>query len=336
MAEEQSVLQQTIESVEKVQNFKVDTLKREELGEYHFSETISPVNRLVTLFQRISIKCLNDLPDSGLNTIKTQADQIIALFNQIEEFDTLKDNASSERTSIIEQVIGFYDGAFPVLRQWISYSASVTTDFSRLETEARKAVDDIKTQNEDLTAEMIQSRDDAQALMKEMREIAGELGVTKEAQHFAKEADDHETLSKSWQTVMIWLAIGLGGFAILSLFLHKWSWLAPVNTYSNIQLVVSKILIFGVISYMLFIAAKNFLAHKHNQIINKHRQNALMTYRALVEASDGEAQNIVLLQAANCIYGPQSTGYSKELNMSTPGTKSVIEFLTKPFTSGSE
>lgn len=101
------------------------------------------------------------------------------------------------------------------------------------------------------------------------------------------------------------------GYAVITLFLHKIPFLAPTNTYDTVQLGISKILIFAVITYVLFLSARNFLNHKHNAILNKHRQNALMTHKALIEASgDSGVREAIMLQAANCIFLPQPTGYA--------------------------
>lgn len=86
---------------------------------------------------------------------------------------------------------------------------------------------------------------------------------------------------------------------------------------------------------MLFLSSKNFLNHKHNAIVNKHRQNALMTHTALVEASGDEGvRDAVLLQAANCIFSPQSTGYTQTGESEATNQKSMIEILSRPIAQG--
>jgi len=101
-----------------------------------------------------------------------------------------------------------------------------------------------------------------------------------------------------------------------------------ITAYETVQLAVSKILVFVVLSYMLYLCAKNFLSHKHNAIVNKHRQNALLTYKALVEAA-GNTPNreVVLNHAAACIFGPQSTGYSGDSGPLLPPSTQLIELL---------
>ena len=83
---------------------------------------------------------------------------------------------------------------------------------------------------------------------------------------------------------------------------------------------------------MLFLSSKNFLSHKHNAIVNKHRQNALMTYTALTDsAASDESKDIVLNHASSCIFSPQDTGYIKHENSSnnTAGSRSVVELIPK-------
>ncbi len=122
-------------------------------------------------------------------------------------------------------------------------------------------------------------------------------------------------------------------YAIASLFIHKIPILTPDTMYVSIQLAISKTLIFAVISYMLYLCARNFLANKHNAIVNKHRQNALMTYTAIMNAAkDIDQKEIVLTHAASCIFGPQNTGYSRADGSGAPSAKSVVELLMKPFT----
>ena len=126
------------------------------------------------------------------------------------------------------------------------------------------------------------------------------------------------------------IAAGLGLAAALSVGVHKISYLSPNNMYDSIQLAISKALLLGVIAYMLVLYSRNFMAHKHNAVINRHRQNALRTFNALAEASKSDdRRDIILSHAAACIFSPQDTGYTKSHQATdTPVTK-LIEILPK-------
>ena len=78
------------------------------------------------------------------------------------------------------------------------------------------------------------------------------------------------------------------------------------------------------------VATLNYSTHKHNAVVNRHRQNALLTYRSLVEASgDAGTEDIILAHAASCIFSPQETGFSYSKGETATGSKSVLELLTK-------
>ena len=189
--------------------------------------------------------------------------------------------------------------------------------------------------NEEFNAEIKQANDEAQNVLANIRKTAAEQGVSQQAIYFKEESENHNTQSKTWLKATIWISVSLVLYAIISIFIHKIAYLKPEDLYQSIQLAVSKVLIFAVISYVLYLAARNFLAHKHNSIINKHRQNALMTYKALVDASnDIEKKEVILNYASACIFAPQTTGYSKEAG-GAPTAKSVVELLAKPFSSAS-
>lgn len=177
-------------------------------------------------------------------------------------------------------------------------------------------------------AEISKIKDDLKAL-------AAEHGVTQQAIHFHKEWEAQEISAKNWLRVTYGLSLVLIVYAIASLSFHNWSWFAPKDVYGTIQLGVSKFFIFGVLSFLTYLAARNYQAAKHNSIINRHRQNALLTYRAISDAAGGASeQQAVLIMASHCIFAPQSTGFAKEELPSGASAKSVVELLAKPFSDG--
>ena len=136
--------------------------------------------------------------------------------------------------------------------------------------------------------------------------------MTQQAKYFADEAKFHDNAAERWK----WGSFMFSGvvvlYAVSTLFFPQFDWLTADTTAEAIQLTVSKILIFGVLASILLLSVRNFSAHKHNSIVNKHRQNALMTYTTLADAgSSVEARDAILQHAAAAIYAPNDTGYLK-------------------------
>lgn len=328
-----------ISSLVRMQEFDVSTLPREaELGKsYSFNLAVAPATRLVELFRRLAPEALVDFGKTQLDQLQQQSDSCYNLFNAVLEFDATQSNAHEQQQKLIQQISGAYQGAFNVMLPFVGYSLHKSADFQRLDSEARAALQKIKDDANEITENLEQQKSDAEGVLAAIRKVAAEHGVTQQAIYFKDEADRNETDAETWRDRTIKVAWLLGSYSVLSIFIHKIPWLAPVNTFDTVQMAVSKVLIFAVISFILYLSTRNFLSHKHNAVVNRHRQNALMTYKALVEAAGKkqQASDAVLVHAASCIYAPQPTGYTGGAS-DVQGAKSVIELLSKPISPGSE
>lgn len=329
----EELYEETRDSLLRIQGFNVESLPREaDLGSrLNFSNVVESAQNLIELYKRLSIAALEDFPDGELTHIRDNANSHYKLFSGILEFNPEQQNPVGVRDNLIKQVKLAYQPAFQALHPYISYSLHRSADFQRLDSDARATLQSIEDRASKISANLSQHEASAKAALEEIRRVAAEEGVTKQAAHFNAEYTHHKQEADMWQKYVVWLAVALGAFATLSLFIHKISFLRPENTYDAIQLSISKILIFSVIAYMLFLSARNFLNHKHNAIVNKHRQNALMTHTALVEASgDAGVRDVVLLQASSCIFSPQSTGYASGSELDVSNQKSIVEILSRP------
>jgi len=326
-------------SLSRIQEFDVHKLPREtELGiNFRFNKAVEPAKRLVDLFNRLPISVLEDLGRSQLKQVEQQAASCFNLFDQVLKFDETQGSALQAKDSLIQQIESAYQQAFDVMMPLIGYSLYKTADFQRLETEARATLQGIHDEADEIKGGLNAQKADAERVLEEIRRVAAEQGVTQQAIYFKNEADSNETQAETWRDRTQQIAIGLGLYAFASMFLHKIPWLSPNSTYDAVQLATSKILLFSVISYILFLSAKNFLSHKHNAAVNRHRQNALMTYKSLVEAAGDKqhASDAILIHAAACIYAPQATGYTAS-GADMPGARSVVELLSKPISSASK
>ena len=337
---ENQALESAKGSLVRMQEFDVQALPREtELGKsYSFRAAVEPASRLVELFKRLSSAALNDFGRNQLNQIKKQADASFNLLNSVLQFDPTQSGAHETQQSLIQNIANSYQDAFNVLHPFIGYSLHKSADFQRLDSEARATLQKIKDDANEITENLDKQKLEAERALEAIRTVAAEQGVTQQAIYFKDEADNNETDAETWRNRTINMAWLLGGYAVLSIFIHKIPGLTPANIFETVQLAVSKMLIFAVISFVLYLSARNFLSNKHNAVVNKHRQNALMTYKALVEAAGEkqQASEAVLVHAAACIYAPQPTGYAAGGGSDTQGAKSVIELLSRPISTGTE
>ena len=312
-ADEQKRYEKAIASITRLQTFDTATLPRvQQLGEaINFQDAVEPANRLVDLYRQIPLDVLETLPIEPVEQIGNQANTDFTYLKQVLDFEP--GTPRSTRDSFTKQLIVAYGPAWERLNAVISYSVRKSTDFARLEREGRAVVQAVQDEATTVKGEMEMMKVEAQSALDAIRKAAAEQGVSQQAIHFSVESDAHSKEAKMWLKRTVILTIGLAVYAVATLFLHRWPLLAPANAFETVQLSVSKVLVFATLSFILLLAAKNYNAHRHNAVVNKHRQNALATYEALVRAAGEKANaDIVLTKASDCIFSPQSTGYSRE------------------------
>lgn len=320
-------------SLVRMQNINISELPRvSELGsELNFQDAVEPAGRLVSLYKRLSPTALEDLSIQALQQVRDRANHDYNVIKQILEFRiSNQQTPQATRDSFVQAVVQAYEPTFQTLHPYIAYSLHRSADFQRLDSDARSTMQAISDRAAGLEEKLLAHETEAKRVLDQIRAVAAEEGVTQQSIHFKSEADRHESEAEVWRGRTTKLALGLGAYAALSLLIHKVPFLHPESTYEAVQLGISKVLIFSVLAYMLFLSARNFLNHKHNAIVNRHRQNALMTHRALIEAaSEPGIREAIMIQAAGCIFAPQGTGYTGGGAADAPGSKSVVELLSK-------
>lgn len=328
---ESSQVEKTKQSILNLTEYDLTNLpRRDDLGTaLSFEKAVGPSREVINLFKRIPTQNLSELPQTELKLLETTADSFFAILEKIESFnsDTLN---SSTRDSVVKQIVDQFQPIFTKLFPLISYLTIRTTDFAELETNARAAVQSAKKEAKAATVDVAQLAKEAEAVMDAIRATAAEQGVSQQAIYFKKEADEHQDRAKNWMKLTFAAAIVLLAFAIASLFPHKIPVLSPQSAYEAVQLGLSKFILFGVLGYMLVLCARNFTSHKHNSIVNRHKQNSLVTFTALVEAATGETkQDIILDRASHSIFEIPDSGFSKNSTQSPNLGNTIVRAMPK-------
>src|SRR3989442_860857 len=314
MTPDQQLRQETLASLMRAQDFNPATLVRQdEFGKaLNFADAVAPAQRLVDLYKRLTATALEDFPAEQLNVVKNAANRDFALFAQILNLDPKQGISPPTRNAMVTAIEQAYQPTFRELYPLIAFSLHRAADFQQLDRDARAELQAIRDRGDEFSKDAEAIKKEAQAALTTAKKAAAEHGVTQQAIYFRDAANEHAAEATKEQRRTIGWAAALTLYSLGSLFVHKIPWLAPQTTYEAVQLGISKVLIFTVLSYMLYLSARNLLAHRHNAIINKHRQNALMTYEAIAAAAkDSPNRDVILNHASAGIFAPQPTGYSR-------------------------
>lgn len=329
--ENESPVQEAKKSLVRIQDFNAKSLiQQDRLGaENSFSNVVEPAEKLISLFKQLPAETLDMFPDQEVTSVKQQADVVFNIFDEVLSFSTDEGDVRNRRDALITKVANSYQGVFSRIFPIISFSISRTVDFDRLETMGRAAVQSISDRAKKLEEDMRERFDELASITDTARKVAAEQGVSQEAFYFKEEAERHSREATKWAKITIGMAISVIAFGIASVFSYKWDFLSPSTVAESIQYVASKLVIFFVLAFGLLLSARNFMSNRHNEIVNRHRQNALMTYKSLVDAGGTpEARDVILQHAASSVYGLHDTGYIRNEN-SSAHSPSVIEMIPR-------
>lgn len=320
----------TLESLQRIQNFDLSSLERkEDLGRLNFAEATPNAARIIALFQRISPDSIQHFPEGQASHVRTQADGAYNLFSRFIEFDPEKtDNAGEQRRALLAELHNLPEQVASALWQHISFSVASSLDPTATQQQIRSVLQQFRDERAKSLKDVETISKQADEVLERVRTVAAEQGVSQQASYFKSISEDHTSDADIWMERSLKFGIATLAFALVASLTYRIPWIAPRNTVEAVQLVTSKVFILGILGYGLLVCVRNFLSHKHNAVVNKHRQNALLTYTAFVDAAPSSAsREVVLTHAAASVFSPQETGYIKQEEPS--GGRSVMEMITR-------
>jgi hypothetical protein len=293
-----------------VDKISVEKLVREdELGHsLSFKASEEVFKRLFQLFDKTRDTNFHDIPYSQLTAFSNHLETVIKVIDSIVRFKPSNNNPVNQRTSLMGQLENayehLYESSIPI--QIINHLSSNNIN-SKLN-EANSLIAELEKKKNDANKQSDEYLRKLDETLESAERAAAKVGVTKHAHLFQNEAQTHYEKAKFW---LKWTIIVLGAIAATALTLMFIFPRSGSDNHEIIQYSIAKIVVLSTLFYGLSICNKNYKAHKHNETLNKHRQNALSTFETFVNAAgnDDQTKNAVLLEATRTIFSSQQTGY---------------------------
>lgn len=271
---------------------------------------------------------LNNIRDYNLNNV---IERIV--LNAVNLFSMIKNYNGNNRENIKNNISQFLDAlhsSYVAILAIVSFKRIYAID-SKLE---KSGLDDLSQINsklkemEESQKQILKYEQDAKKAAESIQNIANKVGVSKYSSVFKEQADKHSKNAWYWFVGIIFILITVivCSFALLKGYFN------PPNDASwgiIVQFTTAKLIIFSALCVALSWTIKSYKANKHNEVLNKHRQNALEIFETFVNGtSDEQTKNAVLLQAVQSIFAQQNTGYNdNETETGNTQTK-ILEFVS--------
>jgi len=322
-------IQEAKKLLEELAGQKATALARtEELSrDINFSEAVPFFEEMLDIVKQLNQRSIDRLGFAQINQVVATCTNLNNLIKKVKEFTLNQNTPADVCTAIIQEVKNAYDTIMEPLTVPLAFTATQATDYAKIEREA-KGYHATMREEADIFKKMLESyKVDAEKALQAVKAQAAEAGVATNAQIFLTDSSNHALTAKNWLTATIWSsAITLVVAIVFVIISFKYQ---PPTTASAIQYVVSKLILLSTLSFGIFWCARNYKSSKHNETLNKHRANALMTFRAFVEgSSDQQIKEAILLQAAQAAFVNRPTGYEDQ-EKESQAINPVVEILGK-------
>lgn len=224
------------------------------------------------------------------------------------------------------------------LSEFIIYVAvkdNLAKNFSDIIQKTIDTVDKRMESLESFFSKLSQAKKDAEKKLEEIAELreraasaTAEIAAAQFGTLYREESERSAKLARTWIITVIVVCGFITGVAIFMWFVDHYYKVSSFHA-SNIA---TRVIVFTSLFIFLSICIKNYRAAKHNEIVNRHRQYALDTFKVFVQSADGDKgiKDAVLMEVTRTIFGNVSTGYSSS-DGDTESPSKIIE-VVKHFT----
>ena len=321
-------LNQINERFEKIFSYTIEELTREEaLGTaFSFKEIEDYFVKIIELFKRVKEVNLKEVPFNLLKSFNAHLNNALTYFDQAKDFNPAVNNAAGVRQGIITNLSNTFDAYYAHSIPILSIGLLNSNDLSVERSKMNQLIADLETEKKNSKEESEKKLKELNSIIENAKSFSTKAGVSKHSTLFKSESDSHEIEAKKWLGYTVKILIAIAVVAIALAFVG----LLFKENNEIVQFTITKVVVLTALFYGLSITNRNYKAHKHNAVMNKHRQNALSTFETFSSAAsaDDQTKNAVLIETTHSIFSNQQTGYLKSEGDSDSNNK-IIEIITK-------
>lgn len=282
-------------------------VREKELGSaLNFSEAQPLFNLTISLMARLKDSNFRVLPTPKIQELTSACQSIHQRLQDIRDFNP--DHGTSGRNSLIQELDSTLNQQFSLLTAVIASSGQDEAAIRAQRDEVAQIVQSIKATRDDVEQSAKETGDRSKTILDQAQTTAASVGIHSHAKHFQEEAERDGRLSVLW---FVATSVLIGTAACVSYWTISRTVAVDAGWVAVVQLTVGRFSLMAIAYFAAIWASRMYRAARHNQVVNRHRVNALRTFETFASAArDDTARNAVLLRATECIFSHQASGFS--------------------------
>lgn len=280
---------------------------RFDLGELNFEELqpkIETARRLLQDFNKIDRTVI---PNDLHTRIEKKSKTLFTYLNAIKAFKirNIQGDPNVERETIIQGFNQEYSELLNILLPLVNLVERIDEREIIKKNESIDAL--INLASNTLDQRLLEFNKKMEETTTAVEDATKTRGVSVFAEIFEAESKSYSDNAFWWLISTIGLLVLTVASSVVLLFFQK----EGEFGFDHIQFMITKVLIISALFYGISVCVKNYKAQKHNELVNRHRFNALKTFQTFTTSTNDErTKDVILLEATHTIFGHQTTGYN--------------------------
>lgn len=286
-----------------------DLVHRDELGStYDFSAGVPLFEQTILLMKRLKDSNFHLLPTQKIRDLADACRALHDQFQQIRTFSPDHGDPRNVRDSLIASVDSIVNDNFLLLTSVIAASGQDEAAVRAQRDEVAQMARSIKATREQVEQSAKETGDRSKTILDQAQTTAASVGIHSHAKHFQEEAERDGLLSGLW---FVATSVLIGAAAYISYWTIGRTVALDAGWVAVVQMTVGRFSLMAIAYFAAIWASRMYRAARHNQVVNRHRVNALRTFETFASAArDDAARDAVLLRATECIFSHQASGFS--------------------------
>lgn len=251
-------------------------------------------------------KAPTPVQDAVLNRIRNLSES----FNAVSEFAPLSMQGADLEHERDYAARVLRDAIEGLKQEIIPLIGFLTWDAGQMEAQRQAfqaALAETQAESRRLVQGLEESHDESRQIVEAMRSASRAVGADREARTFREAARRYDRGARRW----LWASIASAFVTIGAAFalVLVWATDGALTDAEVLQFVLAKAAMLAVLTYGTVTAVRLYRSNAHLAAVNRHREDALLTFQAFVEGSSTEeTRDQVLLAAARAAFGQTPTG----------------------------
>jgi hypothetical protein len=285
-----------------------DLVRAPDLGSASFADSRPLFQEMVQYAKKLQPLDWHKLPRKTAANLAQPAEQVVAQLQQVKGFTLEQGEPMPRRDNIASQVEASFNALREAAIPVVGYLSWESVNLDQIRADVQSLLQEATAQVGETMKQLDARRAEADEALQAIRAASALAGVAHHAEVFSAAAARHEKSASKWL-----IASGIAAlatvFAAIALVL-LWEINGDISDASVFQLVVAKGVLLAVGFFITFNCVRMYRSHTHLSVVNRHREDALRTFKAFAEGTDSsEVRDKVLLEATHAIFGQTATGF---------------------------